>query len=231
MFAIESSKVQQAPGGWIPVRVTSSTASEYGTIDCMSLGFLLKDRGDSVVWRGPKKTAMIRQFTTDVLWGELDYLLIDTPPGTGDEHISLAEQMHKVNSAGAIIVTTPQAIATSDVRKEMNFCKTVGLKILGVVENMSGFICPHCAECTNIFSSGGGLAMAQQFGVEFFGAVPIDPAFGRLLDEQGAEASLVERYGSSSLCPIFAAITESVKTAVRSNHANGDQSTKEDEQV
>jgi Mrp family chromosome partitioning ATPase len=211
MFNVESEKVTQGAGGWIPVPV-STLAENGGSICCMSLGFLLRDRGDSVVWRGPKKTAMIRQFMTDVVWGELDYLLIDTPPGTSDEHISLAEQMRTVNPDGAVIVTTPQAVATADVRKEINFCKKVGLSILGVVENMSGFVCPHCSECTNVFSSGGGKVMAEQFSVDFFGAVPIDPSFNLTIESQssqeGGKVPLVEQYGASKLCPIFKDITE-----------------------
>lgn len=164
-----------------------------------------------MVWRGPKKTAMIRQFMTDVVWGELDYLLIDTPPGTSDEHISLAEQMRTVNPDGAVIVTTPQAVATADVRKEINFCKKVGLDIIGVVENMSGFVCPHCSECTNVFSSGGGKVMAEQFKVEFLGAVPIDPSFNLMIESQSSkQMSLAEQYGDSKLWPIFRDITQKV---------------------
>jgi len=125
MFGIESSKVTQAPGGWMPVLVhKADAAAGIGELRCMSLGFLLKERGDAVVWRGPKKTAMVRQFLSDVLWGELDYLLIDTPPGTSDEHISLAETLLKNalpgQVKGAVVVTTPQAIATADVKKELN---------------------------------------------------------------------------------------------------------------
>lgn len=156
---------------------------------------------------------------TDVIWGELDYLLIDTPPGTSDEHISLAEQMRSVHPDGAVIVTTPQAIATADVRKEINFCKKVGLEVLGVVENMSGFVCPHCNECTNVFSSGGGKEMAKQFGIEFFGAVPIDPAFNLMIESQssveGMKTPLVEQYGASKLCPVFRDITEKLVAKVK----------------
>ncbi|KAI4848507.1 P-loop containing nucleoside triphosphate hydrolase protein [Aureobasidium sp. EXF-8845] len=153
----------------------------------MSLGFLLGNRNDAVVWRGPKKTAMVRQFLSDVHWGKLDYLLIDTPPGTSDEHISLVETLMK-NAApdqvsGAVVVTTPQAISVSDVRKEINFCKKTGIEILGVVENMAGFVCPNCAECTNVFSKGGGEVMAKDFSVPFLGSVPIDPAFIALIEE------------------------------------------------
>lgn len=170
-----------------------------GPLYCMSLGFLLKSRGDAVVWRGPKKTAMVRQFLSDVQWGPLSYLLIDTPPGTSDEHISLLETLlkmtnttvvgdgaaadHSTQLAGAVVVTTPQAISTADVKKELNFCTKTGLRVLGVVENMAGFVCPSCAECTNVFSKGGGEAMSREFGVRFLGSVPIDPAFVGLVEE------------------------------------------------
>lgn len=187
MFNIENAKVTSAPGGWLPVPVyPANSEAGIGQLSCMSLGFLLQGRGDAVVWRGPKKTAMIRQFLSDVLWGELDYLLIDTPPGTSDEHISLAETLLKDarpgQVAGAVVVTTPQAVATSDVRKELNFCKKTGISVIGVVENMAGFVCPNCAECTNIFGKGGGQVMATDFGVPFLGGVPIDPQFVMLIE-------------------------------------------------
>jgi Mrp family chromosome partitioning ATPase len=204
-FGIEESKVRQAPGGWIPVDVHSKQTlpahraqktadrQEIGALSCMSLGFILANRSDAVIWRGPKKTAMVRQFLTDVLWPQLDYLLIDTPPGTSDEHISLLETLLKNTSptpsaslpylAGAVVVTTPQAISISDVKKELNFCKKTGIRVLGVVENMAGFVCPNCSECTNVFSKGGGEVMAREFEVPFLGSVPIDPAFVQLVEE------------------------------------------------
>ncbi|ORY71405.1 cytosolic Fe-S cluster assembly factor CFD1 [Pseudomassariella vexata] len=187
MFNIEDAKVTQAPGGWLPVTVHSANPEAgVGELRCMSLGFLLHARGDAVVWRGPKKTAMVRQFLSDVLWGEMDYLLIDTPPGTSDEHISLAETLLKDawpgQVAGAVVVTTPQAVATADVKKELNFCTKTGIPVIGVIENMAGFVCPNCAECTNIFSKGGGQVMAQEFNVRFLGAVPIDPQFVMLIE-------------------------------------------------
>lgn len=213
----------------------------------MSLAFLLKERGDAVVWRGPKKTAMVRQFLSDVLWGELDYLLIDTPPGTSDEHISLAETLLQKAApgqvAGAVVVTTPQAVATADVRKELNFCAKTGINVLGVVENMSGFVCPNCSECTDIFQSGGGKIMAHDFGVRFLGSVPIDPQFLMLietgrqpkypvgteingqdvssLNEGDGETeevkdpnSLALKYKKCSLHPIFQAMTADIITDV-----------------
>ncbi|KAK8229228.1 P-loop containing nucleoside triphosphate hydrolase protein [Phyllosticta capitalensis] len=160
-----------------------------GALGCMSLGFILSARTDAVIWRGPKKTAMVRQFLSSVLWPPgLDYLLIDTPPGTSDEHISLLETLLKdaVTSArlrGAVVVTTPQAVAVSDVKKELNFCRKTGVRVLGVVENMAGFVCPNCSECTHVFSKGGGQVMAAEFGVPFLGSVPIDPAFVLLIEE------------------------------------------------
>ena len=249
LFGLETAKVTQAPGGWLPVLVhpshvlpampgTSSDAAKIGESDLvveedseqtpmvepngttntepvpekkpigslhiMSLGFLLPSRSSAVVWRGPKKTAMVRQFLTDVLWpSNLDYLLIDTPPGTSDEHISLAETLLQVTPtvppafqgngngkdkpqphlAGAVIVTTPQAVATSDVRKELNFCSTVGINVLGVIENMSGYVCECCGVSTNIFGKGGGEIMSHDFGVRFLGSVPIDRQWGTLVEE------------------------------------------------
>lgn len=203
-FGIESAKVKQAPGGWLPVPVHESkeiptatapgidnanlgSTQRLGSLDAMSLGFLLGNRGDAVVWRGPKKTAMVRQFLSDVQWGPIDYLLIDTPPGTSDEHISLVEtllmQAKPGQVSGAVIVTTPQAISISDVKKEINFCKKTNIHILGVIENMAGFVCPSCAECTNVFSKGGGEIMAREFQVPFLGSVPIDPMFISLIEE------------------------------------------------
>lgn len=257
-FGIENAKVRQAPGGWIPVVVheakssnsqpvngqsTNGDAKSRGFLHCMSLGFLLANRGDAVVWRGPKKTAMVRQFLSDVQWGPLDYLLIDTPPGTSDEHISLVETLLKSATpeqmAGAVIVTTPQAISVSDVKKEINFCRKTGVEVLGVIENMAGFVCPNCSECTNIFFKGGGEAMAHEFNVPFLGNVPIDPMFIRLIEEgkrpdypEGTvvngqdmssanqeakdvdEGELADKYLDSSLYQIFAGITKKVVDAI-----------------
>jgi Mrp family chromosome partitioning ATPase len=113
---------------------------------------------------------MIRQFLTQVNWGELDYLLVDTPPGTSDEHISVVETIKQFRSPdGAVLVTTPQAISINDVRREINFCQKADLPLLGIVENMSGFVCPHCSECSNIFSKGGGEQLAELSNIPFLG--------------------------------------------------------------
>lgn len=120
---------------------------------------------------------MIRQFIEDVSWGTLDYLLIDTPPGTSDEHITTVEMLRDLSPPpeGAVLVTTPQGVALSDVRKEIAFCRRASLPILGIVENMSGFVCPHCQECTEIFLSDGGRKLAEAAQVPFLGRIPLDP--------------------------------------------------------
>lgn len=133
LMGLEGQDVHQCDEGWVPVYTDAEKK-----MGVMSIGFLLKDRSDAVIWRGPKKTAMIRQFLNDVHWGDLDYLIIDTPPGTSDEHITVMECMRGVKCDGAIIVTTPQEVALEDVRKEITFCKKTGIPILGVIENMSG---------------------------------------------------------------------------------------------
>lgn len=145
-----------------------------GLLKVMSVQFLLQNINDSVIWRGPMKHAVISQFIGHTVWGELDYLIIDSPPGTGDEPLSVVQT---AKPDGAIVVTTPQEVATFDVRKSIDFCNRLELPVIGVIENMSGFICPHCNHETQIFSSGGGKRMAEELGIPFLGAIPIDPQF------------------------------------------------------
>jgi ATP-binding protein involved in chromosome partitioning len=140
----------------------------------MSIQFFLPEADDAVIWRGPRKYSAIRQLLAGVDWGRLDCLVVDAPPGTGDEPLALAELLG--DGAGAVIVSTPQRVAVTDVRKALVFCEKVGLPVLGVIENMSGFVCPHCGETTDIFLSGGAEAMAAERGVPFLGRVPLDPA-------------------------------------------------------
>jgi Mrp family chromosome partitioning ATPase len=223
MFGVEGKQVYQGRNGWIPVQVypkpgttvVPSVDEKQGSLSVMSLGFLLNDRGNSVVWRGPKKTAMVKQFINDVCWGAngdgvLDFLLIDTPPGTSDEHIAIAEELQYQNPDGAVIVTTPQDVAIEDVKKEIDFCRKVKFDILGIVENMSGFICPFCAECTNIFSSGGGKILSEKEGFDYLGNVPIDPTFVEMIENQLEGDGLVEDYKKSALNPIFDSIVDKI---------------------
>ncbi|NLX19128.1 MAG: Mrp/NBP35 family ATP-binding protein, partial [Desulfobulbus sp.] len=138
----------------------------------VSLEYMMKDRDDAIIWRGPLKIQAIRQFLADMDWGELDYLIVDAPPGTGDEPLTVAQTIPGVH---AVVVTTPQAVALADVRKSINFCKAVNMPIVGVVENMAGFVCPHCGETADIFSKGGGEQTARDFDLPFLGRVPMDP--------------------------------------------------------
>lgn len=138
----------------------------------VSLEYMMKNRDDAIIWRGPLKIQAIRQFIADMDWGELDYLVVDAPPGTGDEPLSVAQTITGVQ---ALVVTTPQSLALADVRKSLNFCKAVKMPIIGVVENMSGFICPHCDKQVDIFSTGGGEQVAREFDLPFLGRVPMDP--------------------------------------------------------
>jgi Mrp family chromosome partitioning ATPase len=137
----------------------------------MSLGFLLRNQDDAVIWRGPMKMQVMKQLLEDVLWGTLDYLVMDFPPGTGDEPLSMSQLIPDVD--GAVIVTTPQNLSLNDVRKSINFCHQVKVPVLGVIENMSGFICPHCQGVVDIFKKGGGEAMAELMGVSFLGRIPM----------------------------------------------------------
>ncbi len=146
---------------------------EYNdNLKVVSLEYMMKDRDEAIIWRGPLKIQAIRQFVADMDWGELDYLIIDAPPGTGDEPLSVAQTIPLVK---ALVVTTPQKVALADVRKSLNFCKTVEMEVVGVIENMSGFVCPECNTTVEIFKTGGGEDLAREFDLPFLGAVPMDP--------------------------------------------------------
>ncbi|GFU94222.1 cytosolic Fe-S cluster assembly factor NUBP2 homolog [Trichonephila clavipes] len=172
MLGLEGEVIHQSSDGWIPVFTDSSQSFAV-----VSMSFLLNDKKDAVVWRGPKKNAMIKQFLSDVCWPKLDYLVVDFPPGTTDEHITLVENLKTHKNAAAILVTTPQIIAVSDVMREITFCKKGSLPILGIIENMSGFVCPNCSECSAVFSKGGGEKLAKTSDLCFLGSLPVDPVF------------------------------------------------------
>lgn len=169
MLGLENESLQGTDGGLIPV--------ERGNMKIMSIGFLLKNSDDAIIWRGPMKMGVIKQFLTDVEWGDLDYLIVDAPPGTGDEPLSLCQLIQPLD--GAVIVTTPQKVAAVDVRKSISFCRQVNVPVLGVVENMSGFVCPKCGEITQIFPVGAGSKIAVDMKVPFLGAIPMDPALAQ----------------------------------------------------
>jgi len=173
MLGLEGVTIQEAGGELLPV--------ETAGLKVLSLGFFLKNQDDAVIWRGPLKMKAIQQFLQDVAWGDLDVLVIDSPPGTGDEPLSVCQLLGKVD--GAVVVTTPQKVAAVDVRKSISFCRQVGVPVLGVVENMSGFVCPRCGEVTPVFRSGGGRRIAEDMGVPFLGSIPMDPKIAESCDE------------------------------------------------
>jgi ATP-binding protein involved in chromosome partitioning len=173
MLGLEAATVHEAGGELLPVKTNG--------LKVLSLGFFLKNPDDAVIWRGPLKMKAIQQFLKDVAWGDLDVLVVDSPPGTGDEPLSVCQLLGKVD--GAVVVTTPQKVAAVDVRKSISFCRQVGVPVLGVVENMSGFVCPHCGEVTPVFRSGGGRRIAEDMGVPFLGSIPMDPKIAESCDE------------------------------------------------
>ena len=136
------------------------------------------------MWRGPKKNGLISQFLKDVDWGALDWLLVDTPPGTSDEHLSIVQYLKESGIDGAVLITTPQEVSIQDVRREIDFCRKVGVKIIGLVENMSGFVCPGCKSETKIFkaTTGGAEALAKEMNLTLLGSIPLDPRIGRCTD-------------------------------------------------
>jgi len=150
------------------------------TLKVMSIGFLLRNETDALIWRGPMKHSVIKQFVTEVRWGDLDYLVVDCPPGTGDEPLSIVQLLGKID--GAVVVTTPQQLAVVDVKKCVTFCRQLNLPVLGVIENMSGFVCPHCGQRTDVFTGNGGREIARDFKVPLLGKIPMDPALAHACD-------------------------------------------------
>ncbi len=172
LLGIEDARLKQGPEGIEPAQAEGIKAA--------SMALILTSRDTPVVWRGPMKMAAIKQFIQDVNWGDLDFLLVDMPPGTSDEPLSVVQLIPEL--AGAIIVTTPQEVALLDSRKAVNMVKAMKLPVLGIVENMSGLVCPHCGESISIFGSGGGQRMAEEMDVPFLGAIPMDPTISSLGD-------------------------------------------------
>jgi ATP-binding protein involved in chromosome partitioning len=172
LLGIEEAKLMQGQEGIEPAQADGIKAA--------SMALILSNRDSPIVWRGPMKMAAIKQFIQDVNWGDLDFLLIDLPPGTSDEPLSVVQLIPEL--AGAIIVTTPQDVALLDSRKAVNMVRAMKLPVLGIVENMSGLICPHCGEGITVFGAGGGKTMAEEMDVTFLGAIPIDPSVCALSD-------------------------------------------------
>ncbi|VDP89976.1 unnamed protein product [Echinostoma caproni] len=163
-------KIHACPEGWMPVFADGITQR----LPVVSIAFLLDDPDSAIIWRGPRKSGMISELLNSVCWGKLDCLIIDTPPGTSDEHLTVLENIQKNCSnrlAGAVVVSTPQRVALCDVRRELGFCAKTNLKVIGLVENMSGYRCPQCTHCSNLFSSGGAESLAAEKQVPFLGEI------------------------------------------------------------
>ena len=170
--------IHMSSSGWSPVFVQENLA-------VMSCGFLLESPDAAVVWRGPKKNGLIKQFLRDVDWGDLDYLIVDTPPGTSDEHLALVSLLKNCGAfVGAVLVSTPQQVAVADVRKQVDFCHKVKLRILGFVENMSGFVCPKCDKESAIFPQTSGLErLSRETDVPLLARIPLDPKLAKACDQ------------------------------------------------
>lgn len=244
MLGLKGRGVHQSSSGWSPVYVDGGA----GELGVMSVGFMLPDDDNAVIWRGPRKNGLIKQFLTEVDWGELDYLIIDTPPGTSDEHISIAQYLKLAEVDGAVLVTTPQEVSMQDVRKELNFCVKTQLRVLGVIENMARVVLPldqltlvdrasgedrtaafrdalqqspltrHLLEQLDaslaVFAphGGGPKAMAENFGVPFLGAIPLDPL---LLAACEKGQSFVDTCPDAPAARPFAKIVDALITAVQ----------------
>ena len=174
MLGLEEHQLSSENNKIIPVRVT-------GSLQVISMAFLLPEKSAPVVWRGAMKAGAIRQFLEDTKWGSLDYLVVDLPPGTGDEALTIAQIAP--NLRGAVIVTTPQDVSALDSTKAITFVEMLKLDVIGVVENMSGMACPHCGEMIDIFGKGGGERIAQEHHVPFLGSIPLDPEMRKAGDE------------------------------------------------
>lgn len=171
-------------------------------LHAVSIESLMPNRDEAIIWRGPVKHSAIRQFIGDVDWGDLDYLIVDSPPGTGDEPLTVAQL---VTDAKAIIVTTPQEVALADIRKSISFCRTVKMEIFGLIENMSGFECPHCNKMVDLFGTGGGEKTAKEAGILFLGRIPFDP---RMVSCGDSGVSYQGENRNSSVTKAFTSIVE-----------------------
>ena len=198
LLGLEGRQVEFSDQELVPVRMNDNLA-------VMSIGFLLPGSGDPVIWRGPRKYHAIRQFLKDVAWGSLDYLVVDSPPGTGDEPMSVAQLVGA--PAGAVIVTTPQDVAIADVRRCVSFCNSLSLPVVGIVENMSGYTCPKCGEKIDLFKTGGGKALAEETKVPFLGTIPIDP---HIVTAGDAGQPFVDTQGQASSGQAFAGIVQAI---------------------
>lgn len=199
MLGVEDKRPLATDNGIIPVTIPPG-------LKVMSMAFLLPDKDSPVIWRGPLKMSAIQQFLSDVAWGSLDYLIVDLPPGTGDESLSIAQLIPKMD--GAVIVTTPQDVALLDSRKAVNFAKQLNVPVVGIIENMSGLRCPHCGKQIDLFKVGGGEKAAKELGVPFLGRIPIQPEI--VISSDDGEPFLL-KYHKTKASESFGKIIEKIE--------------------
>ncbi len=203
MLGVERGELQRRPDGTVgPVYYSPN-------LKFMSVEPLLPKKDSAVMWRGPMKMSAIRQFIYDIEWGKLDYLVIDAPPGTGDEQMTIAQM---IPDTCAVVVTTPQEVALLDVRKSISFCNHVGMPIIGVVENMSGMLCPHCGKVIDVFKRGGGEKLAEELDVPFLGKIPVDP---RIVTTGDAGKPILAAYPNSLTAEAFEKVVQNVINATQ----------------
>ena len=196
MLGVEDDRVTGFNNRFIPVNIKPN-------LGVISMAFFLPDRDSPVIWRGPLKSGAIKQFLGQADWGNLDYLVVDLPPGTGDAPLSVAQLIKEVS--GAIVVTTPQDVALLDSRKAVNFARKLNLPVMGILENMSGFVCPHCGKAIDLFKIGGGEKAAREMGVPFLGRIPLDP---RIVESGDSGTPFVEAFSDSPAAEAFLKIVE-----------------------
>jgi len=203
MLGFEGKRLQGSPEGILPMSVSSNLVA-------VSMASLIETSDAPLIWRGPLKMMALKQFLGEVQWGNLDYLVIDSPPGTGDEPLSICQLIPELE--GGIIVTTPQGVALLDSRKCVNFLKNLKIPILGVIENMSGLKCPHCGKNIDLFKSGGGEKAAQEFNLPFLGKIPIDLNIVNSADEG---KPYIFQYKDSETAQIFNKVVELIINQIK----------------
>jgi len=203
MMGLKGERLSAGPPGIFPV------TGDVG-VKVVSMDFLLPTEDAPVIWRGPLKMSAIRQFLSEVAWGPLEFLLVDLPPGTGDESLSILQLLPEMD--GVVIVTIPSEVSQSVVKKAITFARKMGVPIFGVVENMSGMVCPHCGETIEVFSKGGGRRVAEEMGVEFLGSIPLDPRISADSDEG---IPFIIKHPESPASKAFMEILEKIETKVK----------------
>lgn len=203
MLGFEGKKLQGSSEGIIPMRISPNLIA-------ISMAFLIETSDVPLIWRGPLKMMALKQFLGEVQWGNLDFLIIDSPPGTGDEPLSICQLIPELD--GGVIVTTPQGVALLDSRKCINFLKNLNIPILGIIENMSGLKCPHCDKNIDLFKSGGGEKVALEFNIPFLGKIPIDI---NLVESSDEGKPYILQYKNTETAQVFNKIVELILAKIK----------------